>query len=254
MATKTYIEDIHTLFTMGDAPVTELYESFSWGENDKLVRFRRIPMVRITSELLTKAEEGKLRIPSDILEIVRDANISADSFTFAFIATDLERSLVIAADKKGVITHKGRVDCRSAYRATMQAQGARLKNFVWDAEEIKVSNAREDILLTEDEIIGLTRREQIMKDMLLKELSKIFSCTLEEAKFWHEELFPECAEGRDTEYRIDIVNEMVDFLRLGWSKRHEEFGTSFIRARSSEYKRWRKMVNINQDFVVVLPE
>ncbi|WCS69917.1 hypothetical protein Goe27_00340 [Bacillus phage vB_BsuM-Goe27] len=29
MATKTYIEDIHTLFTMGDAPVTELYESFS---------------------------------------------------------------------------------------------------------------------------------------------------------------------------------------------------------------------------------
>lgn len=214
MATKTYIEDIHTLFTMGDAPVTELYESFSWGENDKLVRFRRIPMVRITSELLTKA----------------------------------------AADKKGVITHKGRVDCRSAYRATMQAQGARLKNFVWDAEEIKVSNAREDILLTEDEIIGLTRREQIMKDMLLKELSKIFSCTLEEAKFWHEELFPERTEGRDTEYRIDIVNEMVDFLRLGWSKRHEEFGTSFIRARGSEYKRWRKMVNINQDFVVVLPE
>ncbi|AYJ75123.1 hypothetical protein BSP36_036 [Bacillus phage BSP36] len=259
MAVKTFVEDIRVVWEAGTAPAHELPESFSWGHNEEYTLFTRLPMIRVTPDRMSDIESGTVKISDEISDIIFESGVYVSTSgmrkrtEYTAIYTDLHRLIVVQSTKSGLILKKSRVDSQSEYRVIMQAQGARLRTFDWTPEDSVTGRMGNDTFLTEKDFVGLTRRERMMKDMLIDALINLNTSVDGLAEFWYGELFPKLPipEGASA---ADLRNRMIDEIQSGWSKRHEDFGTSYIRAYDLDYKRWKKLLNVDLDFVVSFPE
>jgi Protein of unknown function (DUF3603) len=237
----------HVEWTMAETAI-QIPEFFSWAEDSSnRAKYHNFGIAYVTEGFYDYVETGFNPLPPAFLADIKDESEKIvggmiRTVEYAAVITDGERVLAvyIERDPDGapyyIPIYKSRL-VPQVERQVLQSvkhMGIERKVYRFKKKDLKFEKYWGD--LTDDERIGLTAREILMKQFLLNMLEKVFK---EEKNphalaYWYTYLFPEVD--------IDIaallsVSEMKSHIRnrllFGWERDFEEFGRSLAASQGS---------------------
>jgi Protein of unknown function (DUF3603) len=226
----------------------EVPDFHEWRENDLgLEIMDDIPLFFVDEEFVTHVENSSALIPEGILKKARGRSYRRAQGTkhtaqveYAMVFTDRKRIIAVESDEDGVIQQKSRLTAEKQVTVFSRAS---------PMEKITVTDVVTESSLLENfqpyftvkEVIGLTRRERTLKELLDAITAGLYGKSEEEVKYWYEELFP--ATHLD---KIGMIMKIEESFRVGWSERHEKFGTTLVKyMHQSIQDAWNEEINYN---------
>lgn len=254
-----YVHDIHVNWVDGGSRKHEIPEYFEWKDEDPIELYDTIPAIAVTSKVFNILEDGYVEIPFNLLNEIHKVakRINPDTqrkntVEYCFIISDRKKVLVINTEGDNRPNLKSRLVPRMelfilnemkdepTYQLDIQPD---------EFEEYDDSSLEARFLsVNPSNYIGLTRTEREMKQIVLDCLFNL-NCSenLAEVKYWYIELFPEMIgdEELKTATHEMLINDLFDYLKEGWTKRHEEWGTLMVKVAPNDiYKdEWASLVN-----------
>ena len=221
-------------------------EYFEWRKDDEVEMFDTVPLVLLQPKLYTYIEQGFEDIPQGLLDYVGERAFFQNEemrtrANYAMVITDGVGVLAVFTDGEKSPKFKSRLLPRQERQALRIASAMVKFEIEWDPIT-KVVHPSTSYLekfadIKAESMVGLTRRERELKEILLDSVfSLACSSNREEVKYWYIELFPKeygslVLEHMKTE---NMVHQIFDFLNKGWSAQHEEFGASIVKHFSTD--------------------
>lgn len=253
-----YLHDIFVNWVDGGSRAHQIPEYHEWRTTDGTELMDTIPVVHVKSELYNYLEDGYIDIPPDILNQVHKESRRVNPETkrkniveYAFILTDGHHVMAINTEGDTKPNLKSRLVPKQEklvleYVADLTA---RHYHFVpEDYEEVDETLGGRILSLDPEYMLGLTRTEKEMKEIVMDCLFNI-SCSenILEVRYWFVELFPK-EYSKDLILEKDwMVQKMFDFLKVGWSKQHEEFGTVLVKYYDIYKTDWAALIKTHKD-------
>lgn len=257
MAT-VYGYDIWVNWSDGSNQGFEIPQYFEWRREDNVDLMEQMPILKISKAFFNYIENECEALPEEMLtsvyrksaKVVKNKRKKVD---YAMIVTDGEQVLAIDTEGKDNDSPnlKSRVTPKQEAFIIDVVEDMYTNDFGWvqpepeqaEVEEMSIGDA---ILTIQPEYMaGLTRTEKEMKVIVLDGLFNI-SCSNNSAEvaYWYVEMFPQYfnTDRVATLTNEEMVTEMFDFLKLGWSKQHEEFGTAVVKCYDIFKELWAELV------------
>ncbi|QZA69732.1 hypothetical protein 035JT004_242 [Bacillus phage 035JT004] len=266
MAKRFFVENVITVWVPGNTPAHLIPKSFEWTPRDDSSLFEEVPVVLVSKAAMDSVEHTVATLPDDLMEaIAGDAVVSDDDMdegfdpSFAAILTDKNRSIIVVAEDEGLIVRKGRIDPAADYEVSSKvAMENGLKEFDWDTKVEKKESTEESVLekfitISEETLLGITRRERKMKEMLMHAVFNM-GCNgnVEEIKYWISEMSP----SRDASEKLkdmdadSLLQYLYDLIKQGWSEEQEVLGEGLVRGYGGDYAQWKKLRKADRDTIV----
>lgn len=188
-----------------------IYESFEWSHEDNIEHIKKIPMIRVTSNLLDDIVKNNIIVGEDYLkeiyqktEVYQDDGVSV--IDYACLFTDNFKVVAVEFSKEGKSLFK------SYLLLDEEEEILELSN------EIKLRNLEYKVIKKEVENLFLTREENFRRNYLLKEIKNAYKKGLfEKINYLYEEIFPSDNKPIDEKYKI-----LIDDIKKNYSKEHNK--------------------------------
>ncbi|TGA97102.1 DUF3603 family protein [Sporolactobacillus shoreae] len=236
------LSDIWVNWFEGEENSYNVCEFYEWRKHDFIELLDQVPLVKVEKPFLDYIENDLLDLPEELLKDIRNKSVicknnQREVIEYCFIATDGERC--IAADTLGyaVPVRKSRLIPRQENIildkvGKMSAEHYHLPEGLRTKEYHMLS-------LSPDLMLGLTRKERQMKQLLFMALDQLHSTgSVEELRYWHTEWYPtKYKESREMSAE-DAFCDLVEGMKHGWSERHADICERMIRGQSYFEKLW----------------
>lgn len=252
-----YLHDVYVNWVDGGSRSHEIPEYFEWKDGDPVEMFDEIMLVRVTPKFFNILNDGYEVIPNELLKMVYNTAKRINPNTkrrnqvaYAFVASDGEHAIVINTEGDDKPNLKSRLVIRHETLALEMVNDiGKIYDFDGELSDCEEDNSLEAMILSSSpkDYIGLTRIEKEMKQIVFDCLYNLsLSKNIAEVKYWYIELFPEMIGDEILEkvQAESMILDMFDYLRQGWSKRHEEWGTLAVKYEPNDIytDEWKDLV------------
>jgi len=229
-----YLHDVWVNWSHVAAKGYEVPEFEAWRKDDAVELIDQTPLLYLTEELFDYIENSLEEIPQPILDAIEEKsymrkNHERNKVKYMAVITDGMRVMAFNATDWEFAELKSRLIPRQYQLVMEMIDGYEPDDFGAEITEIPVDNST-DFKLTNIEnihMIGLTRREQELKQLLVDYIYRLsLSENLNEVRYWYTELFPGSVVDITTEnWSIEkMVLDMHDHLSEGWDEQHWNIG------------------------------
>jgi Protein of unknown function (DUF3603) len=256
-----YAYDVWVNWVDGMCKGYHVLEYHEWEKGDEVELMVQMPVLYVTAELFDNIENGFDPLPKQMLSEIynKSARVGKNKeeirVDYAAVLTDGERFLAIDTDGEEVPNFKSRLMPRQERDLPAKLKGYEPKDYGYEPEEFEVDETLAGKILTLEPIhmVGLTRRERQMKELLMDCLFQL-SCSdnIEEVRYWFTDLF----WGMKSDIVVEsltieqMVYDMADYLQEGWDEQHEEFGTSLAKYFDNYVGLWEDLYKVKKDKLV----
>ncbi|AIW03414.1 hypothetical protein CPT_Moonbeam16 [Bacillus phage Moonbeam] len=244
-----YIHDVWVNWFEGAVNGYEVPEFEAWRKDDVVELLDQSPLLYVTEELFDYVENGMNELPSKLLKAIHQKgyirrNHERSRVEHLAVLTDGLRILVIdtdamqgEGDEEDIAFYaykKSRLIPRQYQLVLEMIEDTEPTDFGVQFVEEEAAETTDGIILniTNVHMIGLTRREAALKELLVDCLYQLSqSSSLEEVRYWYTELFPGSMIDITTEnWSIEkMVLDMHDHLSEGWDEQHVAIGYKLSR-------------------------
>jgi len=238
-----YVHDVWTNWVTGMGKAHHVIAFHEWDKTDNVELMDQTPLLHVTEELMDFVEDQFGELPEEMLKAIHERsyirkNHDRKCIDYAAVLTDGIR--VIAIDTVGatVPTKKSRLIPRQEQLVYEMIAGTVKKDYGFKPEDQKVDMSGEVTVgakildIKNVHMIGLTRRERDMKEILINCLFELVcSENINEVRYWYTELFPgSMVDIISEDWTIEqMVEDMHDHLSEGWDEQHVNFGHKFVK-------------------------
>lgn len=236
------ISDVWVNWFEGEENSYNVCEFYEWRKHDFIELLDQVPLIKAEKPLFDYIENNLLDLPGELLKDVRNRSVicknnQREIIEYCFIATDGARCLAVDTLGYTIPVRKSRLIPRQENMILEKAEKMPTSVYPFPLTE----QTRAYHLLSPDPrlMIGLTRRERQMKQLLFMALDQLHTAgNVEEIRYWFTEWFPKrYAESRHLSME-EAWNELVASMRQGWSEKHNAICERLIRGQSYLEKLW----------------
>ncbi|AMQ66566.1 hypothetical protein BH753_gp084 [Bacillus phage Shbh1] len=241
----SFIFNVYVNWTFGaNLPVMEPYE---WKLDDDWELVDKMPVIKVTPDFYDFVELGYSELPKEFLDLtvnttaevykIEDEDSEVKKLHGVAAITDGSRVLAICTENHKEPLLKSRLFYQRDLVVLDSVKHVPALKLKYEYKPQKVSKDLCDKIMDVqgEYMVGLTRKERTLKSIVFGCLfSLAYSGTEEEVKYWYTDLFPEIPNKP-----VDkLVEDMYDFIKIGWSPKHESFGDSIVNVYDGEKDLW----------------
>lgn len=237
-----YIHDVWVNWFEGEEKGYNISHFHEWRTNDKIELIDRFPVFRVTEELFDHIENSLEDIPEKLLKkMYRQTYImkgaKKEILDYACIITDGQSVLAIDAVKYSIPIRKSRLVPRQDKIVLQMVKDREPKSYQFTKQSFQ--NDNDSFSLKSEHVVGLTRKEKQLKQLLMMALSHLqITANLEEIRYWLTEWKPEIYAEIELLNRKRAYSILYDELKYGWSEKHESFAEKLIRGNPFLEELW----------------
>ncbi|AIW03373.1 hypothetical protein CPT_Mater216 [Bacillus phage Mater] len=248
------MHDVWANFVDGYSEGHGVPEFHEWYKTDDVTLLDQVPLLLITEELYDYIENDYNDLPPEMLKHIHNRtakrkNHELEKIEYAAIVTDGKRLILFETDGESFPVYKSRLIPRQFQLALEMIDVAEVQDFGFTPPETATEDSSlggRILTLKNVHMIGLTRREREMKEVLMDCIYQL-SCSKNkrEVTYWFTELKPEMQTKPSTvkRYSIDKMVEMMHKeLAFGWDEFHEEIGAKLAKYYKC-YELWAKLAD-----------
>ncbi|WP_100487471.1 DUF3603 family protein [Sporolactobacillus pectinivorans] len=236
------ISDIWVNWFEGEENSYNVCEFYEWRKHDFIELLDQVPLVKVEKPFLNYIENNLQDLPEEILKDVRNRSVicknnQREVIEYCFIVTDGERCL--AADTLGysVPIRKSRLIPRQENMILDKADKMAAERYPLPADAKEKEYHM--LSLSPELMIGLTRKERQMKQLLFMALDQLHSSgSTEELRYWHTEWYPSRYKESRGMSAEEAFCDLVEGMKQGWSVRHADICERMIKGQSYFEKLW----------------
>lgn len=178
-----------------------LNEFFEWNLDDDLEHIKKIPLIKVNDNLIKDLLISKIKFDKDILNKIKNKtegyfHNDIDVIEYAVIFSNGVKAIAVELDDEGICLYKSSM-LLDEEDEVLEMTSELVKN------EIKY-----EVLKTNNKINTLTRKEEEIKNFLLKEIKKIKnSKEVSKANYLYKEFFQDDIDNFDDKISV-IINEV----------------------------------------------
>ncbi|AOZ61949.1 hypothetical protein QCM8_28 [Bacillus phage QCM8] len=230
-------------------------EHYEWGRRDDFDKLPILPILTIDSESLRIIETRQDKFPDSVLEEamrkftlrnMRDRDMDTDDYNV--LLTDGQRSIVVS-----VHLYNKTINCYG--RLLIKAENRLFRQLEAEERPIVQRNIKEELgeelnpepkgftHLEYEHIVGTTQTERAMKKLVLHNLTYLEDTDKPGLiRYFYTGLFPD-KKVPHNKSDAKMFDEIVEFVRHGWTDKHEQFGSDIIGFVNSYQDNWNSLVN-----------
>jgi Protein of unknown function (DUF3603). len=236
------ISDIWVNWFEGEENGYNVCEFHEWRKHDFIELLDQVPFVKVEKPFLDSIENNLLDLPEDFLTSIRNKsmiskNNQREIIEYCFIVSD--GMTCLAADTLGyrIPVRKSRLIPRQENILLDRAAAMTAAHFT--LPEVPEKKGQNLLSLNPGLMIGLTRRERQMKQLLFMALDHLQSDGgVEELRYWHTEWYPERYQMSRSMDPEQAFSDMVADMKQGWSDKHEGICERMIKGHPYFEKIW----------------
>jgi hypothetical protein len=263
-----YAHDVWVNFIEGCYEEAQIPEFFEWRGTETPLLVEEAPVVFLTTELYNFIANDYEELPSQLLNAIYQKGIMGKNRRvdqermrmdyLAIICSPDCRLMVIQVDSDGLVMWKSKLAPRSEnYICGEVYDDTEFLDYGWEPkkeEEEKETNWKNGLLNpTGAPLLGLTRKERELKEILFEQFVNLLQESEASVKYWFSEVFPDSLNPKPLP-KDDMVFSLYEYFRLGWTPRHESFGTSLVKYFESKHalgaptkKQWDYLCSVRPD-------
>ncbi|RYM01772.1 DUF3603 family protein [Sporolactobacillus sp. THM7-7] len=236
------ISDVWVNWFEGEENGYNVCEFHEWRKHDFIELLDQVPLIKVEKALFDYIENDMQDLPEELLRDVRNKSVicknnQREIIEYCFITTDGERTL--AADTLGytIPVRKSRLIPRQDKIVFEKAEQMTAAGY--PAPCGIRQKAYHMLSLSPDMMIGLTRKERQMKQLLFMALDHLHQTgSLEEMRYWYTEWYP-TYYSRSRHMSFDEAwQALIGGMKQGWSKKHADICERMIKGQSYFEKLW----------------
>lgn len=258
MVTMPTIHDVWLNWVPGNTKSYNIPEFYEWKKSDGIEMEDAVPIFLVTTELFNHIEDGECKLPVGLVKKAREKMYSqtADElYVIVMVITDGERVIAVKVLKgdQDILRYKSKL---TTVHQGIVLRRVENKPSLFDKFDLLDSMKKEDeleqkhplsklVTIKPEQMVGLTRKEKRLKEILMDCLFSLgCSENRKELEYWFIELYPKMyGDKRLGEMtNNDIVLEMYEMLKLGWSELHKEFGNNLVKYYDTFKDIWEETI------------
>jgi len=218
-----------------------------WRTDDKIELIESIPVVYITKDLFHYIENTLDDLPEQLLkEIYQRTYIRKGhkklTIDYACILTDGLNTLAIDTVNYSIPIRKSRLMPRQDKTVLQMVKNHKPRSFQFKPKDLKKQYHL--LSLKPELVIGLTRKERQLKQLLMMALDHLrVSNNIKALRYWLIEWKPELSSQIEHFNERDAWETLYNDIKIGWSKEHERFAQNLIRGNPFLEKLWNHEQN-----------
>lgn len=235
-----FLYDVWVNWFEGEENGYNVPEFHEWRKHDHIELLDCTPLIKVTKDFFTYIEYGLGKMPEQLLADVENKtyirrNNERQKIKYCFAATDGERIIIVDTLSYDIPMKKSRTTHRQEHVIFSKASVMEVSEYEYEKyeKEYHILSPHPDLM------IGLTRRERQLKQLLLMALDELYNSKDEnKMRYWYIEWFPnEYINSQGLTYDGMFVEIYGDVCN-GWSKKHEEYCETMIKGRPYYEKLW----------------
>ncbi|MGM8364385.1 DUF3603 family protein [Virgibacillus sp. W0181] len=237
-----YVYDVWVNWFEGEENGYNVCHFHEWRKTDRIDLLDQVPLFYITDELFSNIENGMNDLPEQLLYKIhkrayRKNGQERKEIDYACIVSNGKE--IIAFDTIGyrIPVRKSRLIPRQEQLIFGMLENTKLHMFKFK-QPSKEEN-RNIMSLKPSLVIGLTRKERQLKQLLMMALDQLRTINNpEELRYWLTEWDPKkypFIRGMDKD---KVWNALYNDVKHGWSKRHEELCAKLIKGQTFLENMW----------------
>lgn len=246
-----YLHDVWVNWFEGEENGYNVCYFHEWRKSDKIQLLDQVPLLYITDELYHYIENNMQDLPKDLLDsiykraYIRNGQMRS-ALEYAAIVTNGTDILAFDTIGYDIPVRKSRLIPRQEQLVYDMIKNQEPQNFNFDPENHKKNY---HILSLEPKyIVGLTRRERQLKQLLMMALDQLKASNhVDELRYWLTEWDPKKYPLIRFMKKEEVWQALYDGLKVGWSKEHEELGEKLIKGYPFLEKMWQMEQCAEQD-------
>ncbi|RCW69730.1 DUF3603 family protein [Saliterribacillus persicus] len=238
-----YLHDVWVNWFEGEENGYNVCHFHEWRKTDQLELLDQVPLLFITKELFHQVENDLQDLPVEMLhKIYKRAYLRKNQqrkvMEYCCVITDGVEIVVFDTLGYSIPIRKSRLIPRQERLVFETIQGRMRENFTPKGKVLKESHI---LSLPTSQMIGLTRKERQLKQLVMMAIDQL-ECiaNTEEIRYWLTEWQPHRYKEIRKMTRETAWNILYQELVHGWSDKHEDFCRKLIRGQEFLDHLWNK--------------
>ncbi len=236
-----HIRDVWVNWFEGEENGYNVCEFHEWRSDDRIEVLDQVILILVSSALFDYMENDLADLPEDLLEHVYQQSYLRKSMSriqleYCFVATDGNRT--IAIDTMGYKTpiRKSRLTPRQEQLVFEKLDENELKMF----SKFRKSEKEYHLLSPHpDDLLGLTRKERQLKQLLYMALDKLYTSGTEaEVRYWYTEWSPHDYMRIQMLDREEAWAGLYNEVKIGWTSKHSQLCEAMVKGQDFFEKLW----------------
>ncbi|GAA5416644.1 hypothetical protein Pryu01_01682 [Paraliobacillus ryukyuensis] len=237
-----YVHDVWVNWFEGEENGYNVCAFHEWRNHDGIEILDQVPVLRINTELFDQIENDLIDLPKKMLELVKNCtylrkNQERITVEYASIVTDGNNIIVFDTLGYQIPIRKSRMIPRQERLVLDLINDQKESQFTLETESEKAYHI---LSLPPKVMIGLTRRERHLKQLLMMVLDQLKQIkNPQEAQYWLTEWKPDDYQAIQKMTFAQAWNELYLSLVNGWSTEHELFCRKMIKGQPFFEQLWQ---------------
>lgn len=239
-----YLHDVWVNWFEGEENSYNISHYHEWRTDDKIELIECIPVIHISEELFNHIEDSLEDLPEQLLEDIYKRTYirkghQKQTIDYACIITDGINTLAIDTATYSIPMRKSHLIPRQDQTVLQMVRNRKPK--IYDYYKQSLDKDYHLLSLKPELVIGLTRREKQLKQLLMMALDQLrVTNHLKALRYWLIEWKPRLSEKIDHYDEKKAWKTLYDDIKLGWSREHEQFARKLIKGNPFLEKLWQQ--------------
>jgi len=237
-----YLHDVWVNWFEGEENGYNVCYFHEWRKEDRIELLDQIPLLYITKDLYNYIANDMHDLPEQLLsKIYKRAYLRKgqlkNPLDYAAVVTDGQDILIFDTVGYEIPIRKSRLIPRQEQLVYDMIENMKQQSFKFDSSNYKKEY---HMLSMEPElVIGLTRRERQLKQLLMMALDQLRTTkNLEELRYWLTEWNPKKYPLIRYMDASKVWDALYEGVKYGWSNAHEDLGEKLIKGQPFLEKMW----------------
>ncbi|MGM8212669.1 DUF3603 family protein [Virgibacillus sp. W0430] len=237
-----YLYDVWANWFEGEEHGYNVCYFHEWRKSDRIDLLDQVPLLYITDECFSFIENGMNDLPNDLLNKIhkrayRRNGQERKEIAYACIVSNGKNSLAFDTIGYQIPVRKSRLIPRQEQLVYGMLKSTKQLDFKFEQKEKEAHN--DIISLKQAYVVGLTRRERQLKQLLMMALDQLRTINnLEELRYWLTEWEPKKYPFIRYMDKDKVWNALYHDVKHGWSPRHEELCFQLIKGHPFLENMW----------------
>jgi len=233
MSNQSYLNQVEVNWTVNEKNGYNVPHFVEWMEDEKLILYTVLPVVKVTNELFNHIENTLEHIPEELLKDIEDkAKVKTGYFSstekYAFVITNGNVALAVSTNGLKIPMKKSRLSLQDENLVQFKTRSLEAKEY-----EFKKKQHIYNYLSLEPSVMaGLTRKERHKKQVLfqaLDDLKYVAVKNVDKLKYLYGE-WSNTPLNQKKQYTYDgLLNKIGEEMKAGWTKNHENVAEFLVK-------------------------
>ncbi|AIM17428.1 MULTISPECIES: YjbA family protein [Neobacillus] len=237
-----YLHDVWVNWFEGEENGYNVCHFHEWRKDDGVELLDQVPLLKVEPNLFNYIENDLSELPQQLLDDIYQKaylrkNHERIQLDYCFVVTDGMGILAVDTIGYNIPIRKSRLIPRQEQLVYEMISTHEAKKYNFNQQQ----NKKDFHILSPDPLlmIGLTRKERQLKQLLFMALDQLLSSNNEaEIRYWYTEWCPENYSKIQEMNFTEAWEQLYEAIKYGWSKKHETFCENLIKGQPFFEKLW----------------